>query len=97
MPGEGSITGVIGRITWSYYTAAQIEGYTVRRSPSNEWTLCAVVVLSDSFKIRQRPLMFRAVRKLGGTMGEWVWPIVEFTSDPKSKGEITARLGPPIE
>jgi hypothetical protein len=55
-----SITGVNGQIKWSYYTAARIEGYAVYRDKDDRWSMTATIVLSDAFKLRQRPLMFVA-------------------------------------
>jgi hypothetical protein len=55
-----AITGVKGLIKWSYYTAAQIEGYAVYRDKDGHWTMTATLVLSDAFKMKQRPLMFVA-------------------------------------
>lgn len=92
---RGSITGVVGRITWAHYTAAQLEGYTVTRSPDNVWQLRATVVLADDFKMAQRPLMFVALHRMGGTPGEWRWPIQDVTMH--DGGTVTARLGPPEE
>lgn len=83
----GGITGVVGHIKWHYYTAAAINGYTVSRA-GTEWSLRAIVVLSDAFKLTQRPLKFHAPHE----HGEWVWPI---ESMQIADGALTARLGPP--
>ena len=84
---HGEITGVDGFIKWSYYTAAQLHRYTVRRV-DDRWTLQAVVVLSDAYKIAQRPLRFVAPTQYG----EWVWPIYTLEI---ADGSLTATLGPP--
>jgi len=55
-----AITGVNGLIKWSYYTAAKIEGYAVFRDKDGHWSMTATLVLSDPFKLRQRPLLFVA-------------------------------------
>lgn len=55
-----AITGVNGLIKWSYYTAARIEGYAVYRDKDGHWSMTATLVLSDAFKMRQRPLIFVA-------------------------------------
>jgi len=55
-----AITGVNGLIKWSYYTAARAEGYAVYRDKDGHWTMTATLVLSDAFKMRQRPLIFVA-------------------------------------
>ena len=86
----GSIQGVVGQIMWSYYKAALLEGYTVTRSPTNEWTLRARVVpgASDAFKLAQRPLVFVAPTEHGAMK----WPI---ESLQVVDGALTAQLGPP--
>jgi hypothetical protein len=83
----GSITGVVGSIMWAHYTAAQLEGYTVRRT-DDRWTLQATVVLADAFKLAQRPLIFVAPT----THGEWRWPILSLDVVEHT---LTATLGPP--
>lgn len=85
----GSITGVVGQIKWGYYNAAAINGYTVTRQ-GTEWRLRATVVVSDAFKLAQRPLRFVAPTKYG----EWRWPITNFDLN---NGQLTAQLGPPEE
>lgn len=83
----GSIRGVVGEIKWHYYTAAAINNYTVTRVDA-EWHLHATVVLSDAFKMAQRPLTFIAPH----AKGEWRWPIL---SSEITNGALTAKLGPP--
>lgn len=83
----GSITGVVGHIKWHYYTAAAINGYTVTRVDA-AWHLRGTVVLSDAFKLSQRPLTFVASHE----KGEWRWPILESTI---TNGHLTATLGAP--
>ncbi len=82
------LTGVVGHLKWHYYTAAAINGYSVipakdRRS----WTLTATVVLSDDFKMSQRPLTFVAMH----AKGEWRWPVITLTL---AQARLTATLGP---
>lgn len=84
-----SITGVVGRVKWAYYDAALIEGYAVART-AEEWSLRATVVMSDAFKMSQRPLVFVAPHQ----HGEWRWPIL---SHELKQGTLSARLGPPEE
>jgi len=55
-----AISGINGVIRWGYYNAAKIEGYAVYRDKDGHWTMTATLVLSDAFKMRQRPLMFVA-------------------------------------
>jgi len=86
----GSITGVVGRVEWSYFVAAAIHGYTVTRSAENAWRLTATVVQADAFKLTQTPLVFVAPHDNGA----WRWPILSSTLQA---GTLTAQLGPPIE
>lgn len=84
------IRGVVGQIKWHYYTAAAINGYTVSRNDQREWSLRGTVVLSDAFKLTQRPLTFVAPH----AKGEWRWPIESMTV---ADGSLVAKLGPPME
>lgn len=90
MIGEAAIRGVVGLVKWSYYTAARLEGYTVRRSQTGQWSLQATIVLADAFKITQRPLVFVAPHD----KGEWRWPIESVERDGP---HLRAVLGPPQE
>jgi hypothetical protein len=85
--GSGAITGLEGSIAWAHYTAAQLEGYTVTRTDTR-WTLSATIVLSDAFKLAQRPLIFVAPH----AHGEWRWPILSLDVVAQT---LTATLGPP--
>lgn len=85
-----TLTGIIGRIEWGYYVAAAIEGYTVTGEKDNTWRLTATVVLSDPFKLAQRPLRFVAPH----AKGVWTWPVQ--TLHVEQHGRVTARLGPPV-
>lgn len=84
------LAGVVGSIKWHHYPAAAINGYHV--APLNkartEWSLTATVVLSDAFKMAQRPLTFVAKH----AKGEWEFPIVSMT---RTEYRLTARLGAP--
>lgn len=84
------IRGVIGQVKWSYYVAAGIHGYTVQRDQAGAWSLRGSVVVSDAFKLSQRPLFFVAPH----AKGEWRWPL---QSSELVAGVLTARLGPLIE
>jgi hypothetical protein len=96
------LTGVHGSILWHHYTAAAVNGYSV--APCNKagtaWDLVATVVLSDAFKLAQRPLVFRAMHTKKGLDGKcvvktgWRWPIESCTLTDHT---LTARLGPPHE
>lgn len=95
------LTGVVGHIRWHYYTAAAINGYTVTRSSDGRrWSLSAIVVLSDAFKMTQSPLTFVAMHAKKGldgktiVKGEWRWPIKSLTL---TGHELSAELGPPEE
>lgn len=87
------LTGVVGLIKWGvppgWYTAAQIEGYTVTRNKAGTvWALTATVVLADSFKMAQTPLTFIAKH----AKGEWRFPIVTMT---RVEHQLSATLKPP--
>lgn len=83
------LTGVVGHVKWHYYTAAAIHGYTVTWSKDRtDWSLTATVVLSDAFKMAQRPLTFVAKHE----KGEWRFPIRELQLHEHA---LTATLGPP--
>lgn len=85
------IRGVVGQIKWSYYNAAAIHGYTVRRDKtSHQWSMTGTVVASDAFKLSQRPLMFVAPHKRGA----WKW---EIRSLEIQAGTVRATLSDPQE
>ena len=82
------MTGVVGRIRWAYYDAAQLEGYTVTRA-GTDWRVSGRVVLSDAFKLAQRPLVFVAPTQ----HGDLQWPIRTLSI---TNGQLMADLGPPL-
>jgi hypothetical protein len=87
------ITGVVGSIRWHYYTAAAINGFTVTplQKDRSRWSLRATVVLSDSFKMAQRPLTFVATLRNGQ---EWTWPITAMRTETLSGVPVlVAELG----
>jgi len=94
----GRLTGVVGKIDWSYYAAAAINGYQVSRDASGTWTLQATVVTANSFNLTQRPLVFVAPYD----KGEWRWWIQtlrfpdgrDYPPD-RAPFVITATLDPP--
>lgn len=89
MIGGLQIRGVVGHIKWAYYVAAALHGYTVQRNKdTGAWSLRGTVVVSDAFKLRQRPLEFVAPLE----KGEWRW-IVE--SHSIQQGTISAILSLP--
>jgi hypothetical protein len=66
------IRGVVGQITWSYYVAAAIHGYTVRQhKQTGASSLVGTVVSADTFRLTQAPLQFVAPH----AKGEWRWNI----------------------
>lgn len=82
----GTVSGVVGRIKWSYYVAAAINGYKVSRLDDRlTWTLRANVVMADAYKMAQRPLVFEAPH----ARGIWKWAITDFDLHG---GVMTARL-----
>jgi hypothetical protein len=88
------LRGVVGLIKWGtspgWYTAAQIEGYTVTRNKAGTvWSLTATVVLADAFKMSMSPLTFVATH----AKGAWTFPIVAHRLIEHH--QLTATLGPP--
>lgn len=81
----GTVTGVIAEVKWFHYVAAGIHAWTITR-PDGEWHLRAQIVLSDKFKMAQRPLTFVAPHQ----GGFWRWPIASFEME---NGVLVARLG----
>jgi len=80
------IRGVVGQLKWSYYMAGAINGYTVERTGAT-WTLTGALVMSDPFKLSQRPLVFVAPHQ----GGEWRWPVLAL--DVVNQ-QVYATLGP---
>jgi hypothetical protein len=87
-----TIRGVVGQIKWKYHNAAAINSYAVTRSKDGQWSLRATVVMSDAYRLTQRPLVFVAPHRQHDRPGEWRWPILDFSI---AAGALTARLGPP--
>jgi hypothetical protein len=84
------LKGVNGQIKWSYHVAAELNGYTVSRTPEKTWSMRGTVKQADAFRLGQRPLMFIAPHK----GGEWRWPIESITYEGNT---VSASLGPPLE
>jgi len=94
------LTGVVGKLSWGYYDAARIEGYTVVRDKRTQrWSLRAKIVpgTADPFKMRQTPLRFIAPYVIPAKNGkppekrQWEW-LVEGADI--AGGVLTARLEP---
>ena len=84
------IRGTEAYLKWRCYFAADIHGYSVMRTKGGAWHLSAHVVVSDAFKVTQRPLTFVAtVRTV-----EWRWPVLTHEIHPDTK-RLTAQLGAP--
>lgn len=83
------VKGVVGQIKWHYYVAVALHNYTVTRT-DDQWSLRATVVLSDAFKMAQRPLVFVAPTQ----QGEMRWPIETLAFD-RDTHQLVAQLGPP--
>ena len=89
--------GVIAEIRWHTYTAAGIRGYTIVRAPAGGLSLRATVLLSDAYKLAQRPLTVVLPVRLGKPPHqrdhEYRYPLETFTL---VDGAFTATLGPRI-
>lgn len=83
----GRLTGLEGTIVWAYYDAAKVARYTATRAQDGGWHLRGTVVLSDAFKMAQRPLLFVITH----ASGQWKWIIRECHI---TDGQLTATLGP---
>lgn len=89
--------GVVAEIRWHTYTAAAIRGYVLHRARSGVVTARATIVLSDAFKLAQRPLVFVMPVRLGKPPrqrdAEFCYPIETLTV---RDGRLDATLGPRI-
>jgi hypothetical protein len=89
--------GVVAEIRWHTYTAAGIRGYTIARTQAGGLTVRATVLLSDAFKLAQRPLTFVMPVRLGKPPyqrdHEYRYPMETFTL---RDGALEATLGPRI-
>ncbi len=89
--------GVKAEIRWHTYPAAAILGFTIARAPAGGLALRGTVVLSDAYKLAQRPLTFVIPVRLGKPPKqrdhEYRYPIESFTL---VDGALTATLGPRI-
>ena len=103
MLGRDVIRGKVGRITWGYYPAAAIDGYTVARRPDGTWSLRATMVESNSFNLARGQtegrLIFVAPIKVKDQQDrlrdrEWRWPVHQIeTGSALGPREIVASLG----
>src|SRR5690606_41800426 len=86
------LRGVVGQICWSYYAAARLEGYRVRRDKkTGAWSLAGRVAHADAFTLSQKPLVFVAPRMGNGPPRERRWPNQELDIQD---GEVAAAVGP---
>jgi hypothetical protein len=85
--GTGSIRGIVGKINWSYYPAADLHGYKVSRDDKGHWSLVGFLGVNNSYNLAQRPLTFRAEHKGGA----WEWPIESI--EILDNHLVTAELG----
>src|SRR5262245_36722613 len=83
--------GVVASLTWGYYPAATIEGYTVTKKPGGLYTVDATVVWSNAFNLQQTPLAFIAPVRWQDREVEWRWPVLAWEL---RAGTFGARLGP---
>jgi hypothetical protein len=83
------LSGKVGKISWGYYAAADVHGYTVLRTKdTKQWSMTGVVGACNKFNLTQRPLVFIAPHQ----KGHWEWPIRSITVE---HGVISAQLGEP--
>lgn len=89
--------GVVAEIRWHSYPAAGIRGYVVTRSEAGALTVRATVLLSDAYKLAQRPLTLVLPVRLGKPPrqrdAEYVYPIDAFTlRDSVLEATLGARI-----
>jgi len=80
------IDGVTASLRWGYTSAATLGTWTLTKRDDGRWSLKAVVVLADTFRVSQRPLVFEAPH----ANGVWRWPVVELQM---LDGSLTATVG----
>lgn len=90
------LRGKVAHLKWSYYPAATMRDYIVRRSADGQWRLRAVLETANAFNLRQTPLFLvapymRPVKDEKGTVrdhtyAEWRWPVLSL----KTEGNIIA-------
>jgi hypothetical protein len=90
-----SVRGVVGEITYAYFSAATLRDYVVTRRGRAGWTLRAAIAKRDAFNLTRRPLMFVAphINQKTGARGEWRWPVLDLAV---TNTTITATLGEPV-
>lgn len=90
--------GVVAEIRWHTFPAAGIRGYVITRAPDRTLRVRATVLLSDAFKLAQRPLSLVLPVRLGKPPhqrdAEFCYPIDSFTL---RDGTLTAQLGARIK
>ena len=87
------LRGQQGSILWSGSDAAVLSRWTLTRDEHFKFTLSARVERSDSFRLRQLPLVFTAPRKTKPA-GLWCFPILPKTLQVQG-ASLSAALGPP--
>lgn len=87
------LRGIRGSILFGGRPAAVLGAWEARKSKFGKWTLSARVERSDSFQLRQIPLLFEAPR-VSKPRGLWLFPIVPKTIRVDGP-RLSADLGPP--
>lgn len=86
-----TVKGEHARIERGYFVAADIGAYQLAHA-DGEWSLSGVVLKSDPFQLRQRPLLFFApYRTHDGRQCEWLFTVDGFYV---AEGRVHARLLP---
>jgi len=83
-----TVTGQTARVAWGYLTAATVRAWTVTKAEDGSWSLAATIDDTDTFRVTQRPLVFKASH----ARGTWRWPVATLQI---TDGTLTASLGPP--
>jgi hypothetical protein len=89
------LRGDRAELRWHSYPAAAVQSYTIRRTAAGVVLVTGTVVLSDAFKLAQRPLTFAAPMQVGPPERRRAvmvcWPIETFTI--RDGGALEATLG----
>lgn len=82
-----TLRGTRGSLLWGYHEAATFASWRIGKGPKG-WHLAGTLARVDSFRVRQRPLLFSAPRD----KGMWAWGIESLDIQGLT---IRASLGEP--
>ena len=89
-----TVRGQRGALVWGAGEAARLGGWVASRPQrGHAWTLRASLAWSDSYRLKQVPLLFTAPRA-SRPAGLWCFPVIP-QSLRITGTALTAQLGPP--